>query len=180
MSNTREILEEDSTDHIAKVAGPVGGLWIAYNDLGICGSGFANLTTFARFREELHDRTGRPANLIDELPSKLFDLIEKSFNTGNRNELNFDFRGSSPFQKSVWEACLSIPPGETRSYFELASDIHRPRAVRAVGTALGTNPIPVLVPCHRVLRSDGSMGGYAYGLPIKERLLEREAVRSAA
>ena len=94
--------------------------------------------------------------------------------------MTFDLRGASPFQQSVWEACLAIPAGETRSYSDLAAEIHRPKAVRAVASALGTNPIPVLVPCHRVLRSDGSLGGYAYGLPIKERLLDREAVRAAA
>ena len=178
--NDSEEVGREPADQIAKVAGPVGGLWIAYNGHGICGSGFANLTTFARFREELHDRTGRPAGLADSLPAELFDLIEKSFATGDRDELTFDLRGASPFQKSVWEACLTIPAGETRSYSDLAVDIHRPKAVRAVASALGANPIPVLVPCHRVLRSDGSLGGYAYGLPIKERLLDREAVRSAA
>ncbi|MCH2621759.1 MAG: MGMT family protein [Acidimicrobiales bacterium] len=179
MSDSEEVGGKP-TDLIAKVAGPVGGLWVAYNDHGICGSGFANLTTFARFREELHDRTGRPARLADALPPDLFDLIEKSFATGDRDELTFDMRGASPFQQSVWKACLAIPAGETRSYSDLAAEIHRPKAVRAVASALGTNPIPVLVPCHRVLRSDGSLGGYAYGLPIKERLLDREAVRSAA
>ena len=171
---------KEPTDQIAKLAGPVGGLWVAYNDFGICGSGFANLTTFARFREELHDRTGRPARLAEALPDELYDLVEESFATGDRDKLTFDLRGASPFQKSVWEACLTIPAGETRSYSDLAADIHRPKAVRAVGAALGTNPIPVLVRGLRVLRSDGTLGGYAYGLPIKERLLDREAVRSAA
>ena len=88
--------------------------------------------------------------------------------------------GATPFQLSVWEACLAIPAGTTHPYAALARAIHRPKAVRAVGTALGANPIPVLIPCHRVLRTDGSLGGYAFGLPIKERLLEREAVRAAA
>ena len=170
----------EPADLIAKVAGPIGGLWVAYNNQGICGSGFANLTTFARFREELHDRTGRPAGLADALPADLFDLVERSFATGDRSELTFDLCGASPFQKSVWEACLAIPAGETCSYSDLAAAIQRPKAVRAVASALGANPIPVLIPCHRVLRSDGSLGGYAYGLPIKERLLDREAVRSAA
>jgi AraC family transcriptional regulator of adaptative response/methylated-DNA-[protein]-cysteine methyltransferase len=114
------------------------------------------------------------------MPDDLFDAIEHSFNTGDRSSLTFDLRGATPFQQSVWEACLAIPAGETRTYADLARSIHRPNAVRAVGTALGANPIPVLIPCHRVLRSDGSLGGYAFGLPIKERLLDREAVRAAA
>jgi len=180
MSGTKEEVDGKPVDQIAKIAGPVGGLWVAYNDHGISGASFANLTTFARFREEHHDRTGRPSGRADAMPDDLFDAIEHSFNTGDRSALTFDLRGATPFQESVWEACLAIPPGETRTYADLARSIHRPNAVRAVGTALGANPIPVLIPCHRVLRSDGSLGGYAFGLPIKERLLDREAVRAAA
>ncbi|MAG51265.1 MAG: methylated-DNA--[protein]-cysteine S-methyltransferase [Acidimicrobiales bacterium] len=167
-------------DEIAQVAGPVGGLWVAHNDRGICGSAFANLITFARFREELHDRTGRPAARGDDLPDDLYDAIELAFATGHRDELAFDFTGATPFQQSVWEACLGVPPGETRTYAEIAKVVHRPNAVRAVGTALGSNPIPVLVPCHRVLRTDGSLGGYAFGELVKQKLLDREAERAAA
>ena len=171
---------DGAVDDIAKVAGPIGSMWVAHNSYGICGSGFANLVTFARFREELHDRTGRPAARADDLPDDLFDRIERSFSTGHRDELTFDLRGATPFQQSVWEACLKIPPGETTTYSELARQIHRPNAIRAVGTALGANPIPVLIPCHRVKRADGDYGGYAFGLPIKEKLLEREEVRAVA
>ena len=167
-------------DEIAKIAGPVGGLWVAYNDRGISGASFANTTTFARFREEHHDRAGRGATRIETMNDELFDDIEHSFNTGDRSALSFDLRGATPFQVAIWEACLAIPAGTTRTYADLAKTIHRPKAVRAAGTALGANPIPVLIPCHRVLRTDGSLGGYAFGLPIKELLLQREAVRAAA
>ena len=160
MSGNQEEVDGKSVDQIAKIAGPVGGLWVAYNDQGISGASFANLTTFARFREEHHDRTGRPSARPDAMPDDLFDAIENSFNTGDRSDLAFDLRGAT--------------------YADMARSIRRPNAVRAVGTALGANPIPVLIPCHRVLRSDGSLGGYAFGLPIKERLLDREAVRAAA
>ncbi len=180
---TTEVTDDGSlgpVDLIAKVAGPVGGLWVAHNDFGICGSAFADLITFARFREELHDRTGRPADRCPDDHDDLFDAIERSFATGRRDELTFDFRGATPFQQLVWNACLQIPPGETTTYSALAKAIHRPNAVRAVGTALGTNPIPVLVPCHRVLRNDGSLGGYAFGEVVKEKLLEREDVRAHA
>ena len=81
--------EGEAVDEIVKLAGPIGGMWIAHNSYGICGSGFANLVTFARFREELHDRTGRPAALADGLPDDLYDRIERSFNTGRRDELTF-------------------------------------------------------------------------------------------
>jgi len=78
------------------------------------------------------------------------------------------------FQVQVWRALLSIPRGETRSYAEIASQIERPRAVRAVGTAVGANPIAWIIPCHRVLRSDGGLGGYRWGVDIKKACLQRE------
>ncbi len=88
-------------------------------------------------------------------------------------ELPIDVRGTA-FQEAVWRELRKIPPGETRSYAQIAAALGQPGAVRAVGTANGANPIAVLVPCHRVVRSDGSLGGYAGGLERKRRLLEAE------
>ncbi len=79
------------------------------------------------------------------------------------------------FQRAVWRALLDIATGERTNYAALAAAIGRPRAVRAVGTAVGRNPLAVLVPCHRVARSDGGPGGYRWGLDMKARLLAREA-----
>ena len=84
-----------------------------------------------------------------------------------------DVRGTA-FQEAVWQALRQIPPGETRSYADLAAAVGRPAAVRAAGSANGANPVAVLIPCHRVIRADGSLGGYAYGLDIKRRLLDKE------
>jgi O-6-methylguanine DNA methyltransferase len=81
------------------------------------------------------------------------------------------------FQKSVWNALRKIPAGQTRSYGEVAQAIGRPRAVRAVGGACGANPIPVLVPCHRVLAANKKIGGFSSGLAWKRRLLAREGVK---
>lgn len=81
------------------------------------------------------------------------------------------------FQKSVWNAIVQIPYGTTLSYRELAARIGRPEAVRAVGGAVGANPVPIVVPCHRVLGSDGKLTGFAGGLNVKERLLELEGAR---
>lgn len=92
-------------------------------------------------------------------------------------QLPIDVRGTA-FQEAVWAELRKIPPGETRSYAEIAAAVGQPRAVRAVGTANGSNPVAVLVPCHRVIRSDGSLGGYAGGLERKRRLLERERAGS--
>ena len=79
------------------------------------------------------------------------------------------------FQQRVWQALRNIPAGMTRSYAQLAQVIEQPGAVRAVGTACGANPIAVLIPCHRVLRSDGSLGGFHWGLDLKRQLLLRES-----
>ena len=84
-----------------------------------------------------------------------------------------DLEGT-PFQVKVWKALLEIPYGETRSYGEIARRIGRPQAARAVGMANHSNPIPIIVPCHRVIAADGSLGGYAGGLPMKARLLRLE------
>lgn len=80
----------------------------------------------------------------------------------------------TPFQKEVWETLCAIPFGETRTYGQIAASIGRPKAVRAVGQANHRNPIPILIPCHRVVGSDGTLTGYGGGLDLKERLLNLE------
>ncbi len=94
-------------------------------------------------------------------------------------EVNFpeelDLSGATPFRRAVWEKTRLIPYGETRSYLWLARQIGKPEAVRAVGQALGRNPLPVIVPCHRVVASDGSLGGFTGGLELKKRLLQLES-----
>lgn len=84
-----------------------------------------------------------------------------------------DLRGT-PFQLAVWQALLDIPYGEVRSYTDIAGAIGRPRAVRAVGMANHDNPVPIIVPCHRVIGRGGSLTGYGGGLQLKERLLQQE------
>ena len=85
-----------------------------------------------------------------------------------------DIRGTE-FQFAVWRQLRAIPPGETRSYSEIARTIGRPRAVRAVGTANGANPVSIIIPCHRAIRASGHLGGYRWGLERKRKLLEMEA-----
>ena len=83
----------------------------------------------------------------------------------------------SPFQKLVWEALLQIPSGATVSYADLAKSIGNPKAVRAVANAVAANPIAILIPCHRIIRSDGQLGGYRWGLAMKKQLLIQEATK---
>jgi O-6-methylguanine DNA methyltransferase len=88
-----------------------------------------------------------------------------------------DWTGKTEFQQSVWRAMLKLAPGKTRSYGEIAEVVGNPRAVRAVGGACGANPIPVLVPCHRVLAANKKIGGFSSGLDWKRSLLAREGVK---
>src|SRR5579859_827445 len=100
---------------------------------------------------------------------------------GKRTTFTFplDFRGTA-FQVSVWRALTRIPYGETRSYSEIALVVQRPTAIRAVGAANGANPIPIVVPCHRVIGADGSLTGFASGLARKQWLLDHERRREPA
>jgi methylated-DNA-[protein]-cysteine S-methyltransferase len=91
-------------------------------------------------------------------------------------ELPLDWRLTDGFRKRAQQAIARIPYGKTRSYTQIAASAGNERAVRAAGTACGSNPIPIVVPCHRVLRSGGALGGYGGGLPMKEALLELEGV----
>lgn len=113
-----------------------------------------------------------------EPPAEVVRQIE-DFLSGEREsfDLPLDLRGT-PFQLAVWRELLRIPYGEVRSYGEVARAIGRPRAVRAVGAANGANPLPLLVPCHRVVASGGRLGGYGGGLELKRRLLALEASRA--
>ncbi|TYB69917.1 methylated-DNA--[protein]-cysteine S-methyltransferase [Nonomuraea sp. PA05] len=150
-----------------RVPVPIGELSVAYTDQGVAyvheGDGFTRA-----FRE----RFGRPLLPAARPPAGLVPALR----TGRLSGLRLDLRGLSPFQRSVLEATRDIPRGEVRPYAWIAARIGRPKAVRAVGTALGHNPVPLLIPCHRVIRSDGAAGEYVFGPAAKERLLVAEGV----
>ena len=123
--------------------------------------------------------------LANEFPGKsekdeIFHLFKDQileYLSGTRK--NFDHLdlldlGGTDFQKSVWKALLEIPYGQTSSYKQIANLIGNPKAVRAVGTACGNNPFLIIIPCHRIVKSDGSLGGFAYGSEIKKNLLKLE------
>lgn len=110
---------------------------------------------------------------VDEASYWSSVINEALANPSLLDKLPLDLRGT-PFQLAVWSALLAIPKGETLSYAQLAAKVGKPKAVRAIGSACGANPIPFLVPCHRILRSDGSLGGFAFGLAMKQALLEKE------
>lgn len=104
---------------------------------------------------------------------KAKELGEMIFVQGKSPAISFT---GTDFQQKVWNALLKIPSGATTTYAEIADMIGKPKAVRAVGTAIGKNPIAYLVPCHRVLRADGGIGGYRWGKEMKQRILASEGV----
>jgi len=117
-----------------------------------------------------------PFNIVKAEDSNFAQQLIEYFE-GKRKEFNIplDLKGTS-FRKKVWSALLSIPYGQTMSYGQIANYIGNPKASRAVGQACGANPVPIIVPCHRVLTSSGKMGGYTGGIHIKNALLKIEGV----
>jgi O-6-methylguanine DNA methyltransferase len=115
------------------------------------------------------ERSGIVALALDQIAEYL-DCRRREF------DLPLDLRGTD-FQRRMWSAVSAIPYGETRTYADIARVLGKPQAVRAVGAANGANPLPLVVPCHRVLGSDGSLTGYGGGLDVKRRLLEMESRR---
>jgi methylated-DNA-[protein]-cysteine S-methyltransferase len=124
------------------------------------------------------DRYFPQADVVhDQLQLDPYIIQLDEYFKGKRQTFDFviDLRGTD-FQKSVWKALLNIPYGTVKSYSEIAREICRPNAVRAVGSANGANPIPIVVPCHRVIAKDGTLGGYSGGLDIKRELLDIEGI----
>lgn len=114
-------------------------------------------------------------NAPEELEQVMDEILE--FFAGDRRsfDVTVDLTGLTDFQRSVLETTAEIPFGETTTYGQIARRLEKPNASRAVGSALGKNPVPIVIPCHRVVRSDGSLGGYTAGTGYKEQLLELEA-----
>jgi O-6-methylguanine DNA methyltransferase len=148
-------------DRMAPMASPVGTLWVAWNGRGVSEVELADDGPDAVARHEA--RSGRPTYLADELPPSLAHAIDRRMAGERRVRIPLDLRGRSEFEVAVWMKALEIPRGEVRPYGWIASEIGRPKAVRAVGTALGHNPVPLIVPCHRVVRTDGTLGQYSLG-----------------
>lgn len=154
---------------------PLGRMLIAATSKGICRLTFddseASLRRLFPNAEIVEDSGGLKALVEGALVA-----IERPLAAC---DLPIDVAGTA-FQESVWRELRKIPPGETRSYAQIAAAIGQPKAVRAVGTANGDNHVAVLIPCHRVIRSDGSLGGYAGGVDRKRKLLDAEGHRDPA
>ena len=162
---------EGVTIRWAIVASSLGPMLVAATEKGVC------RLSFNEGREALEARFPH-ADLVEggeAFAGLLGDVIASVENPGAMREVPLDVQGTA-FQEAVWRELRRIPPGETRTYAQIAAAVGKPGAVRAAGRANGANNVAVLIPCHRVIRSDGSLGGYAWGLEIKAKLLEREGL----
>lgn len=150
----------------------LGKVFVASTGKGVCMIDF--LTSEEDFLRRLEKKfTGK--RVRDDRKNKSVIRQLKKYFKGIPLDFNcpLDLKGT-PFQKKVWAALSKIPYGQTRSYKEIAQWIGHPKAFRAVGNANGKNPIPLIVPCHRVIASHGGLGGFGHGIKVKKQLLDLE------
>ncbi len=169
------LVETGLADRYAPIGTPLGQIFVAWNGRGV------SWVTPAGAPEDLEVRfrvtVGREIRRADALPEHLAVSIGRRLDGDRRVRIPLDLRGHTPFEVAVWTKALEIPRGEVRPYGWIAAEIGRPKAVRAVGTALAHNPVPLVVPCHRVVRSDGMIGQYSMGGPdAKRRILAAEGL----
>jgi O-6-methylguanine DNA methyltransferase len=158
---------------------PLGPVYVAYNAAGI--SAVMRSASPADFERYFAARFGRPAVATPEPTTDLAHAVASAMRGERLARLRFDLRGLSEFERAVLLKALEIPRGQVRPYAWIAREIGRPRAVRAVGTALGHNPVPLLIPCHRVVKSDGQLGQYSMGgAPAKRAILAAEGAEPDA
>lgn len=142
-------------------------------DIGLCGLAFAAETGRDAAMQDMRSRWPQATYVEDK--SALAPWVNAALNHSGHANLHLI---GAPFQIKVWEALLTIPSGHVTTYSEIAASVGSPRAARAVGTAVGRNPVSWLIPCHRALRKSGGLGGYHWGLPVKRAMLAWEGVRA--
>ena len=158
--------------HVAIATTSLGDLLLAATEKGLCAIEFGDSprALWKWFHAKFPDAVVVPS---DDFQGWLSDVCVQIDSPGDRHSLPLDIQGTA-FQRLVWEELRRIPVGSTVSYAEVAARIGRPKATRAVARARAANRLAVVVPCHRVVRSDGGLGGYRWGLAWKEALLDRE------
>jgi AraC family transcriptional regulator, regulatory protein of adaptative response / methylated-DNA-[protein]-cysteine methyltransferase len=155
---------------------PFGPALVMGTEKGICGIGFVSETDETAAMQDLTSRWPN-ATFVEDC-AHLRPWVLTAFGANPTAEKAPLYLIGAPFQIKVWEALLRIPSGHVTTYSEIAAAIDHPRAVRAVGTAVGRNPVSWLIPCHRALRKSGALGGYHWGLPVKRALLAWEGARA--
>ena len=158
---------------IADIASPIGAIRLAANDTGLVALDY--LDRWDEIRERLERRFGKIGFQKADDPHGAITRINRYLkgDLSALEDIPVD-TGGTQFQQQVWQALRAIPPGRTTSYMDLARSIGRPKATRAVGAANGRNPVSIIIPCHRVIGTDGQLCGYAGGLERKRWLLSHE------
>ncbi len=147
-------------------------IFVASTEKGVCMVDF--LTSEKEFLKKLREKYPFEVIRSDQKNKEAIHQIKKYLKGKLKQfDCRLDYRGT-PFQRKVWKALRKIPYGERRSYKEVAETIGHPKAFRAVGNANGKNPIPLIIPCHRVMESNGGWGGFGHGIKVKRKLLEFE------
>lgn len=163
----------DLADRYFEMSTLAGDVYVAYSQKGI--SYIDLVERSPNFEAEYRKRFHRPVYLVDSPPERLHRRIASTLSGESRSLPAFDLESVTEFEKLVLLKALEIPYGQVRPYTWIAQEIGRPKAQRAVGSALARNPIPLLIPCHRVVRNDGIIGNYGLGGPmVKRQLLEAE------
>lgn len=152
----------------------IGPAFVVYNDQGI--SALMRAPSAADFERQFRQRFGRSLRQVAQLPAGLRSMVYQLLSGAKRPSPRLDLRRLSEFERAVLLKVRQIPRGEVRPYAWVAREIGSPKAVRAVGSALGRNPIPLLIPCHRVVRNDGNAGEYIFGREAKRIVLAAEGV----
>ncbi len=152
---------------------PFGPMLAMATDRGLCALGFSAVHGADATFTDLAARWPG-ASFTEDRPA--VEPLARRALSRNDSDLPLHVFGG-PFQRKVWEALLRLPPGRVTTYADIAAAVGNPGAHRAVGTAVGRNPLAPLIPCHRVLRRDGALGGYRWGLPIKRAMLARESAQ---
>ncbi len=165
------------TTKMLRIPSPVGELWLCVSERGLCGLGFdstPDAATVQRWqRHGLAEPVLESTALLERAAAQLADYFARQ----RRDfDVPLDLRGT-PFQVAVWEALRTIPYGDATTYGKLAARLERPGAARAVGRAVGANPVAIILPCHRVLGQGDALTGYGGGLHRKVALLSLEAIR---
>lgn len=159
--------------YYASTDSPFGDLWLAATQRGICRLCFG-LTEEGWLEALVHQTDAAPHRDDGRLVEACQQIAQYFAGRRRSFDLQLDLRLGSAFQRRVWTATSHIPYGQVRTYAQMAQAIDAPGSARAVGRALGSNPVPIVIPCHRVLRADGSLGGYGAGQATKRALLRLE------
>ena len=156
-------------DHYALLASPLGPVFVAFTKRGVSLVDLADDPS--RFQAAYRARFGREVVPDEALPARLEAAVDRALGAGRTRGVPVDLSGLSEFQAAVLRRAVEIPTGEVRPYAWVAREIGRPGSDRAVGNALAANPVPLVVPCHRVVRADGRFGRYSLGADANKRLL---------